>query len=53
MIKFHVDKRQKSNYIYKQIYEKLKEFILDHKVSAGNKLPSKRELSNELGVSIN
>lgn len=53
MIKFHVDKRQKSNYIYKQIYEKLMEFILDHKVSAGNKLPSKRELSNELGVSIN
>ncbi|QKY68317.1 PLP-dependent aminotransferase family protein [Lentibacillus sp. CBA3610] len=53
MIKFHIDKRQKSNYIYKQIYERLKEFILDHKILANNKLPSKREMSNELGVSIN
>ncbi|ALX50064.1 PLP-dependent aminotransferase family protein [Lentibacillus amyloliquefaciens] len=53
MIKFHIDNGQNSNYIYKQIYETLKGFILDHKVSAGTKLPSKRELSNELGVSIN
>ncbi|TRM10605.1 PLP-dependent aminotransferase family protein [Lentibacillus cibarius] len=50
MIQIHIDKGQ---YIYKQIYEKLKAFILAHKIAADNKLPSKRELANELGVSIN
>ncbi|RYG72011.1 PLP-dependent aminotransferase family protein [Lentibacillus lipolyticus] len=53
MIKFHVEKGTHSNYIYKQIYEKLKGFILDHKIDAGSKLPSKRQLANELAVSIN
>ncbi|MFD1361745.1 MocR-like transcriptional regulator GabR [Lentibacillus salinarum] len=53
MIKFHIDKSEHSNYIYKQIYETLKGFILEHKIAAGNKMPSKRQLSTELGVSIN
>lgn len=53
LFKFHIDKRQNATYIYKQIYEKLKGFILEYKVSADSKLPSKRELAIESGVSIN
>ncbi|WP_010531859.1 PLP-dependent aminotransferase family protein [Lentibacillus jeotgali] len=53
MIKFHIDQSENANYIYQQVYEKLKRFILEHKISADDKLPSKRQLANELGISIN
>ncbi|QKY68287.1 PLP-dependent aminotransferase family protein [Lentibacillus sp. CBA3610] len=53
MIKFHINQSENANYIYQQIYERLKGFILEHKITAGDKLPSKRQLANELGVSIN
>lgn len=53
MIKFHIDKGNNSKPIYKQIYEKLKGFISEHKISAGDKLPSKRQMASDLMVSIN
>lgn len=53
MMKFHVDKGSHKGYIYQQIYEKLREFILEHTLSANQKLPSKRDLAIDLGVSIN
>ncbi|RDW15392.1 PLP-dependent aminotransferase family protein [Oceanobacillus chungangensis] len=53
MIYFHIDKQGNAKYIYKQIYENLKKIILEHRIPKGEKLPSKRELAADLGVSIN
>lgn len=53
MIKFHVYKGPGATHIYKQIYTNIKNFILDHKIDSGDKLPSKRMLASELNVSIN
>jgi GntR family transcriptional regulator / MocR family aminotransferase len=50
---FQIDKNKGSNYIYQQIYNHLKKLILDGKFSTHYKLPSKRELAEDLNVSIN
>lgn len=42
-----------SKYIYRKIYEQLKKDILAHKYHSHERLPSKRLLSRELGVSVN
>lgn len=42
-----------SQYIYRKIYEQLKKDILAHKYHSHERLPSKRLLSRELGVSVN
>lgn len=39
--------------IYQQIYENIKDFILQRKLKSGEKLPSKRKLANQLNVSVN
>ena len=39
--------------IYKQVYDNIKEMTLNGKLSSGDKLPSVRELSKELGVNPN
>lgn len=53
MIFFQIDKKDKSNHIYQQIYKSLKEAILERKIPTNEKLPSKRKLAEKLGVSIN
>ncbi len=42
-----------SNYIYKQIYEGIKEKILNKHLQSNEKLPSKRVLADQLKVSVN
>lgn len=49
---FQIDKT-KQNYLYQQIYKNFKKLILEGKFSTHYKLPSKRELAEELKVSIN
>ncbi|MEK4181224.1 PLP-dependent aminotransferase family protein [Aeribacillus sp. FSL K6-1121] len=53
MIFFQIDKKDKSNHIYQQIYKSLKEAILERKIPTNEKLPSKRKLAEKLEVSIN
>ncbi|OLO38054.1 GntR family transcriptional regulator [Alkalihalophilus pseudofirmus] len=53
MLYFEVDKSDTTSYIYKQIYEKIKEQIMSQKLRTEEKLPSKRELAKLLDVSIN
>lgn len=48
-----IDKNTDSNYIYKQIYEGIKESILNGKIHSNEKLPSKRVMADELKVSVN
>ncbi|MEH7094407.1 PLP-dependent aminotransferase family protein [Neobacillus vireti] len=48
-----IDKQRDSNYIYQQIYERIKENILTGKLKSNEKLPSKRSLAEQLNVSIN
>lgn len=40
-------------YLYREIYEKIKNKILKNKINEGDKLPSKRNLADQLGVSVN
>lgn len=40
-------------YIYKQIYKIIKTYILNGELKAGEKLPSKRQLARQEGVSLN
>lgn len=53
MLSLQIVKDGKSPFIYKQIYETLKEKILAKKLLPHTKLPSKRELANTLRVSVN
>ena len=48
-----IDKNMDSNYIYKQIYEGIKEKILNKHIQSNEKLPSKRVLADQLKVSVN
>ncbi|MFC2948096.1 MocR-like transcriptional regulator GabR [Virgibacillus sediminis] len=52
MIFFHIDK-DNSTYIYQAIYNQFKDAILQNKIPSNEKLPSKRKLAEQLGVSIN
>ena len=48
-----IDKKRDSNFLYQQIYERIKENILEGRIKANEKLPSKRMLADQLDVSIN
>jgi GntR family transcriptional regulator/MocR family aminotransferase len=48
-----IDKNSDSNFLYQQIYERIKEMILEGMIKANVKLPSKRMLADQLDVSIN
>ncbi|OLS33425.1 PLP-dependent aminotransferase family protein [Bacillus sp. MRMR6] len=50
---FHIDKNKGSIHIYQQIYNNFIKLILDGEFSTHYKLPSKRELAEDLNVSIN
>lgn len=51
MINLNIE--NKTSYIYKQIYKSIKKHILKGELKAGEKLPSKRELAHQEGISIN
>lgn len=53
MIQFLIHHGHAKNPVYRQIYNKIKEFILEHKLAAHEKLPSKRALAKTLKVSVN
>src|SRR5699024_7168887 len=44
---------KQAGYIYQQIYQHIKQAILNNQLQAYGKLPSKRKLSEQLGVSVN
>ncbi|WP_042353083.1 PLP-dependent aminotransferase family protein [Bacillus massiliigorillae] len=53
MIYLKIDKNVKTNFIYQQIYEGIKENILKGRLNPDEKLPPKRILASQLGVSVN
>lgn len=53
MITIAIDRSQDADFIYHQIYQKIKEEIFSRNLMPGKKLPSKRELAGALNVSIN
>lgn len=48
-----IDKDRDASFIYQQVYEGIREKILKRLVRANEKLPSKRELADQLQVSVN
>lgn len=48
-----LDKNSKFDFLYREIYIKIKDKILQNKISEGDKLPSKRQLAKQLDVSVN
>ncbi|MBK5201437.1 MAG: PLP-dependent aminotransferase family protein [Spirochaetaceae bacterium] len=50
MLTYNLDQKNKS--LYLQLYEKIKKDILDNKLEAKGKLPSKRKLANHLGIAL-
>lgn len=48
-----LDRNREEKYLYQQIYESIKAFILQRHLVEGDKLPAKRQLAAELQVSIN
>ncbi|MBL6008989.1 GntR family transcriptional regulator [Bacillus halotolerans] len=48
-----LDRSEKADYIYQQIYQKLKNEILSRNLLPHSKVPSKRELAEKLKVSVN
>lgn len=48
-----IDKNKDANFLYHQLYERLKEIILEGQLKANEKLPSKRTLAEQLDISIN
>ncbi|WP_096437214.1 PLP-dependent aminotransferase family protein [Alteribacter populi] len=53
MIFLKIVKKGHSKHIYQQIYEELKKSILERKITVNEKLPSKRNLAEQLNVSVN
>lgn len=49
----NINKSSDSHFIYQQIYEGIKESILEGKIQANEKLPSKRVMAEQLDVSVN
>lgn len=47
------DKTKKKHYIYQEIYNEIKDAILEGKLKANEKLPSKRNLASQLKIGIN
>lgn len=52
-ITFTLDRSEQADYIYQQIYQKLKKEILSRNLLPHSKVPSKRELAEKLKVSVN
>lgn len=50
MLTYTFDKSRKTS-LYEQLYQKIKEDITTGRIAAGSKLPSKRTLSEHLGIS--
>ncbi|WP_026692773.1 PLP-dependent aminotransferase family protein [Peribacillus kribbensis] len=48
-----IDKKRDNNFLYQQIYEGIKNKILEGRLKAGEKLPSKRTLAEQLDLSVN
>jgi GntR family transcriptional regulator / MocR family aminotransferase len=48
-----IDKNKDANFLYHQLYERLKEIILEGQLKANEKLPSKRTLAEQLDISLN
>ena len=48
-----VNRECEGKFIYQQIYEEIKKSILQRKLGMNEKLPSKRQLANDLQVSVN
>lgn len=48
-----LDKNSEHEFLYREIYEKIKIKIMKNKINEGEKLPSKRRLAKQLGVSVN
>lgn len=53
MILIHIDRNKNTEPLYKQIYGDIKNKILNKQFSDHEKLPSKRQLAEQLNVSIN
>ncbi|EZH65490.1 GntR family transcriptional regulator [Bacillaceae bacterium JMAK1] len=53
MITFQIDRTRSKTYLYQQLYEQLKQAILQKDLKAHDKLPSKRELAGNVSVSFN
>src|SRR5690625_3057489 len=53
MMLINIDRQNTKDHIYQQIYREIKKSILENKFPPSEKLPSKRKLAKELGVSIN
>ncbi|PYZ96740.1 GntR family transcriptional regulator [Alteribacter lacisalsi] len=53
MIFFTIDKENRREHVYQQIYKKIKAELLEGRLRVNEKLPSKRELAERLQVSVN
>lgn len=53
MIFIKINTNNQRKFIYQQIYTEIRKLILNKKLLTDEKLPSKRKLAEELGVSIN
>lgn len=53
MVLININRKNTQQHIYQQIYREMKKIILLNKLAPNKKLPSKRSLAKELGVSIN
>src|SRR5699024_3983632 len=53
MLFIQLDKNSKYDFLYREIYKKIKDKILQNKINEGDKLPSKRQLAKQLDVSVN
>lgn len=53
MITVSIDHSETADYIYQQIYQKIKAAVLDRSLPPHTKVPSKRELADTLKVSVN
>ncbi len=45
--------KDKNKHLYEEIYQQIKDEIFENRLKAGEKLPSKRNLANQLSVSVN
>ena len=53
MLQMKIDKNNKKQYLYKQVYENIKKLIIENKLLPNEQLPSKRMLAEQLAISIN
>ncbi|WP_342388867.1 PLP-dependent aminotransferase family protein [Salinicoccus bachuensis] len=53
MLKLKIDHERNAGFIYRQVYEGIKEMIMQGRLTQGYRLPSKRVLAKDLGVSTN